>query len=191
MSLRYCFLPFIRRDHALRDKSTVIIRANAQKILPRLIPALVAALRGLEGNDEDASGGATLAVVDGRETVGDAFAGEAEEEGEEDEDEDEDEDEEGEEGEEGEEVEEKEDENETSDNEDDGKSVVATTVEEIRIVDDAVLVEIGDPPSKLISDRPHVCAATASFDVISNVGVLAQSSPEKSSSCIWQMPLSQ
>ena len=133
-----------------------------QKILPMLIPALAAVLRVLEGDDGDVAGAAALVVVIAGGIVGDAFVDEKEEEDEEDE--------------EGE--------------EDDDESAVATTVEETPVDDDdAIAVGLEPPPSKLVAERPHVCGATASFDVISKVGVLAKSSPEKSSSCIWQMPL--
>ena len=140
----------------------MITRASAQKILPMLIPALAAVLRVLEGDDRDVAGAAALVVVIAGGIVGDAFVDEKEEEEEEDE--------------EGE--------------EDDDESAVATTVEETPVDDDdAIAVGLEPPPSKLVAERPHVCGATASFDVISKVGVLAKSSPEKSSSCIWQMPL--
>jgi len=40
-----------RRDRATQLKSTAIIRASAQKILPMLIPALAAVLSVSEGHD--------------------------------------------------------------------------------------------------------------------------------------------
>ena len=140
----------------------MIIRASAQKILPMLIPALAAVLRVLEGDDGDVGGAAALVVVIAGGIVGDAFVDEKEEE---------------------------EEEKEAGDNEDDDESAVATIVETPVDDDDAIAVGLEPPPSKLVAERPHVCGATASFDVISKVGVLAKSSPEKSSSCIWQMPL--
>ena len=52
--------------------------------------------------------------------------------------------------------------------------------------DDTAALETETPPSKLRADRPHVCGATASFDVILKApfGVLAKSSPERLSSCM-------
>ena len=142
----------------------MIIRASAQKILPMLIPALAAVLRVLEDDDGDVGSAAALVIVIAGGIVGDAFVDEKEEE--------------------------EEEEKEAGDNEDDDESAVATTVEETPVDDDdAIAVGLEPPPSKLVAERPHVCGATASFDVISKVGVLAKSSPEKSSSCIWQMPL--
>ena len=160
--MRSCFLPLVRRAHALRDNSIEIIRASAQKILPMLIPALAAMLRVLEGDDGDVGSAAALVVVVAGGIVGDAFVEEEEEE----------------------------EEKEAGDNEDDDESAVATTVEETPVDDDdAIVVGLEPLPSKLVAERPHVCGATASFDVISKVGVLAKSSPEKSSSCMWQTPL--
>ena len=45
-------------------------------------------------------------------------------------------------------------------------------------------VELEAPVGKLVILGPHVCGDMASFDVIVKTGVLAQSSPAKSSSCI-------
>ena len=54
--------------------------------------------------------------------------------------------------------------------------------------DVVVALEVASPPSKLRAERPHVCGSTASFDVRSKVGVLAKSSPDRFSTCMWQIP---
>lgn len=51
-----------------------------------------------------------------------------------------------------------------------------------------VVLYSGLPPALPSSSSPHVLGSTLSFDVMSKVGVLAQSSPEKLSTCMWQMP---
>ena len=45
-------------------------------------------------------------------------------------------------------------------------------------------VELEAPVGKLVILGPHVCGDMESFDVIVKTGVLAQSSPAKSSSCM-------
>ncbi len=62
----------------------MIIRANAQKTQPVLIPALAAVLRVSDGDDGDVGGVAALVVVVAGETVGDAFVDDEEEAEEED-----------------------------------------------------------------------------------------------------------
>lgn len=57
----------------------MIIRANAQKTQPVLIPALAAVLRVSDGDDGDVGGVAALVVVVAGETVGDAFVDDEEE----------------------------------------------------------------------------------------------------------------
>lgn len=71
---------------------------------------------------------------------------------------------------------------------------IATSVKELPGNDgdddvDAIAVGPAPLPSRLRAEKPQVCSATASFDVISNVGVFPKSSPAKFSSCIWQIPL--
>ena len=129
-----------------------------------LIPALAAVLRVLGGDDGDISGATAPVVVVAGEIIGDAPVDDEEEEWEEEE--------------------------AAGDDDDGNESAVATTVEETSVDDDdAVAVGSEAPPSELMAERPHVCGVTASFDVMWKAGVLAKSSPEKVSSCIWQMPL--
>ena len=54
--------------------------------------------------------------------------------------------------------------------------------DEIPLVKGAVKTEA--PVGKLATLRPHVCGDMASFDVIVNMGVSSQLSPEESASCI-------
>ena len=46
----------------------------------------------------------------------------------------------------------------------------------------------GLPPALPRPSSPHVVGSTPSMDVMSKPGVLAASSPEKLSTCMWQMP---
>ncbi len=57
--------------------------------------------------------------------------------------------------------------------------------DKISVVKDKLgTVELEAPVGKLVILGPHVCGDMASFDVIVKTGVLAQSSPAKSSSCM-------
>ena len=51
-----------------------------------------------------------------------------------------------------------------------------------------IVLGSGLPPALPRSSSPHVIGSAPSLDVMSKVGVLAQSSPEKSSTCMWHMP---
>lgn len=140
----------------------MVMRASAPKMLPMLMPALVAGLRGAavdEGVDGEAGWDGEESgegdVDDEDNGVGGDEVSDADEEG-----------------------------------EDDTVSAVrASTVEEAAIVDDADAVVLEPPPSEANALRPHVCGWTASFDVMLKVGVLEKSSPAKFSTCMWQMPV--
>ena len=57
--------------------------------------------------------------------------------------------------------------------------------DEIPLLEDRPgVVELEAPVGNLVMLGPHVCGDMASFDVIVKTGVLAQSSPAKSSSCM-------
>ena len=51
-----------------------------------------------------------------------------------------------------------------------------------------IVLGSGLPPALPSSSSPHVVGSTLSLDVIKKLGVLARSSPEKLSTCIWQKP---
>lgn len=170
----------------MRRNSTAITSARPARILPMLIPALAAMLKVFCGAAVDVCGaGAGMivaaAVIDDDESVDDD-------------------------GEKEEEVEEKaeledevelddeidaEDESEAEDGEDkEGEAVADNDDDACEGADDEVVAAGSEPPlSRVTADRPQVCGSTASFDVMRKVGVLPQSSPARSSSCMWQMPL--
>ena len=66
---------------------------------------------------------------------------------------------------------------------DEGDETDAVTID-----DDAEALEVAAALCVLRIEGGHVCGSTASFEVRSKVGVLAKSSPDRSSSCIWQIP---
>ena len=169
----------------------MIMRANAQKMLPMLIPALVAGLSVSEDEDWDASGVAALVVVAAGDTVRDSLVkeDEGEEEGKEEKDE------------EGTEEKDKEDEGEEEGKEEKDEEGTEEKDKEVGVSDikdeddcavgdvpvndkDAIAVGIEAPPSWPGADTPQVCGETPSFDVIWNSGVSEESSPEKSSICM-------
>ena len=93
----------------------------------------------------------------------------------------------GEEEEEEEDEEEAEEEGEGDDESDEVRAAVVTVEENVvvnEVVSDAIAVALELPPSDAKAERPHVCGSAASFDVILNPGLLAQSSPAKSSICM-------
>ena len=83
-------------------------------------------------------------------------------------------------------------------NDEDDESLEAADDEEAEVTvigsvegtaDDSCTVEgFGLPPASPRASVPHVFGSTLSSDVISKVGVFAQSSPEILSTCMWQMP---
>ncbi len=81
--------------------------------------------------------------------------------------------------------------NDVEEADDDGRDVAAAMTEDgIEANACIACTEVGSglPPTSPNSSRPHVLGSTLSLDVISKVGVLAHSSPEKLSTCIWQRP---
>lgn len=149
-----------------------MIRARAEKMLPMLMPALAAVLRGREGDDWDGiCGGVALVVVvegdggdgiDGVTLIGvveGGFWGEASIE------------------------------DDARTCEDVGENEV-DDVSAVMVEDEVLALGVASPPSEVRAERPHVCGSTASSDVRSKVGVLAKSSSSKFSSCMWQIPSS-
>ena len=135
----------------------MIININAQPILPILIPALAAALSGLE---EDEGGVAALVVATAGDTVDDGFA-------------------------EGDECDmeetEKEKEARAGDTEDEVDSEAGSTLVDGK---DTAVIGLESPLDWPRAVAPQVTGETPSCDVRSKVGVLAQSSPDKSSICM-------
>lgn len=148
----------------------MIVNISAQPILPILIPALAAALSGLE---EDEGGVAALVVANAGDTVDDGFA-----EG------DECDMEETEKMEEAvEEEEEKDKEARVGDTEDEDEidSEAGSTLVDGK---DTAVVGFESPLDWPRAVAPQVTGGTPSCDVRSKFGVLAESSPEKSSICM-------
>ena len=71
---------------------------------------------------------------------------------------------------------------------DEGVKVAAARTDDGIEDNSCILLGSGLPPTLPSSSSPHVLGSTLSLDVMSKVGVLAQSSPEKLSTCMWQMP---
>lgn len=72
---------------------------------------------------------------------------------------------------------------------DDERVKVAAARTDDGIEDNACIVlGSGNPPALPSSSSPHVLGSTLSMDVMMKNGVLAPSSPEKFSSCMWQAP---
>lgn len=142
----------------------MVMRARAPKMLPMLMPALAAGLRGRGGGGVDGEGDADGEVsgVSGEGDVDDEDNGVG-----------------------GDEVLDGEEEG----GDDTVGAAFASTVEEAPIVDNADAVVLEPPPSEANALRPHVCGWTASFDVMLKAGVLEKSSPAKFSTCMWQTPV--
>lgn len=147
-----------------------MIKANAQKTLPMLIPALAAVLRPSGGGDVGVCGAGTTVFVGAGVIAGNSFVDDSEVEEEADEAMDEGGD----------------DEKEAED--DDGVSLATTVREGLVDDDEAIAVGLEAPISELVVERPHVFGGTALL-VIAKTGELPLPSPDKFSSCIWQRPL--
>ena len=136
-----------------------MIKANAQKTLPMLIPALAAVLRPSEGDDVGVCGAGTTVVVGAGVIAGGSFVDDSE-------------------------VEEEADEamDEACDDEkeaeiDDGVSLATTVRESLVDDDDAIVVGLEAPISELVVERPHIFGGTALL-VIAKTGELPESSPD-------------
>ena len=70
---------------------------------------------------------------------------------------------------------------------DEGITVAAARTDDVIEVNACIVLGSGYPPALLSSSSPHVLGSTLSLDVMVKLGVLTES-PEKFSSCMWQVP---